>query len=88
MMRVRPWRSGMTSEGLAGQGVKRLVVMCPTFTADCIETLEEIAIQGREAFRAAGGEELTLIPCLNDQPQWVTGLISLCRRLPRQTIAA
>ncbi len=70
-------------EALARRGVKKLLVMCPAFVADCIETLEEIGDRGREQFRAAGGEELVLVPCLNDHPQWVAALVSLCRRLPR-----
>lgn len=82
---IEPY-TDVTLQELAAQGVKRLMVMCPAFTADCVETLEEIAIQGRETFRQAGGEELTMIPCLNDQPQWVDALTALCRRLPRQAI--
>jgi ferrochelatase len=67
---------------LAAQGVKKLRVMCPAFVADCIETLEEIGIRGREQFIAAGGEELVLVPCLNDHPAWVAALGEMCRRLP------
>lgn len=77
-----------TIAALQARGVKKLLVMCPAFVADCIETLEEIGIQGREAFIAAGGDELTLIPCLNDQTQWVAALARLCQVLPRQVIAA
>ncbi|MER3546493.1 MAG: ferrochelatase [Rhodanobacteraceae bacterium] len=73
-------------EALAARGVKKLLVMCPGFVADCIETLEEIAIRGRDTFRAAGGAELVLIPCLNDQSQWVDALSGLCRHLPRQAL--
>lgn len=69
-------------EVLAKQGVKRLLVMCPAFVADCIETLEEIGQRGREQFLAAGGEELVLIPCLNDQQAWALALARLCERLP------
>ena len=72
-----------TIEALAARGVKKLLVMCPAFVADCIETLEEIGDEGRAAFRAAGGDDLVLVPCLNDHPQWVSALISLCRRLPQ-----
>ncbi len=64
-------------ERLAQAGVRRLLVLCPAFVADCLETLEEIGIAGREAFLAAGGESFTLIPALNDQPQWVAALRSL-----------
>ena len=67
-------------EALAQQGVKKLLVMCPAFVADCIETLEEIGDRGREQFREAGGEELVLVPCLNDDPQWAMALNTLCER--------
>ncbi|MNZ29944.1 Ferrochelatase [compost metagenome] len=69
-------------DSLAKQGVKRLLVMCPAFVADCIETLEEIGQRGAEQFRAAGGEELVLIPCLNDQEVWAQALARMCERLP------
>lgn len=65
---------------LAERGVRKLLVACPAFVADCIETLEEIGIRGRETFIAAGGEELTLIPCLNDQAPWIDALAELCRQ--------
>ncbi|WP_426216564.1 ferrochelatase [Pseudomonas sp. DWRC2-2] len=69
-------------EALAQQGVKKLLVMCPAFVADCIETLEEIGDRGLEQFREAGGEELVLVPCLNDDPQWAQALNTLCERAP------
>ncbi|MGH8450219.1 ferrochelatase [Pseudomonas sp.] len=69
-------------ETLAQQGVKKLLVMCPAFVADCIETLEEIGDRGLEQFREAGGEELVLVPCLNDDPQWAAALNALCERAP------
>lgn len=56
---------------LAGAGVKKVAVFCPSFVADCLETLEEIAIRGKEMFLAAGGAELKLIPSLNTHPLWV-----------------
>lgn len=64
---------------LAGRGIKRLAVMCPAFVADCLETLEEIGIRARESFRAAGGEELTLIPSLNSHPAWVEAVVGMAR---------
>ncbi|WNJ86129.1 ferrochelatase [Pseudomonas canadensis] len=70
-------------EALAKQGVKKLLVMCPAFVADCIETLEEIGDRGLEQFREAGGEELVLVPCLNDDPQWAKALTTLCERAPQ-----
>ena len=71
-----------TLEKLAGQGVKKLLVMCPAFVTDCLETLEEIALQGSEEFKAAGGESLTLVPCLNDHEQWVSVLSEWCETPP------
>lgn len=59
---------------LARRGVKRLGVVCPAFTVDCLETLEEIGERGREVFLHAGGQQFTLIPCLNDHPYWVAVL--------------
>jgi ferrochelatase len=56
---------------LAASGVKNVLVICPAFVTDCLETLEEIAIRGEEVFKEAGGSKLTLIPCLNDSQQWV-----------------
>lgn len=60
-----------TVQDLAARGVKRMAVVCPSFVADCLETLEEIGIELRQRFLQQGGEEFHLIPCLNDQPQWV-----------------
>jgi protoporphyrin/coproporphyrin ferrochelatase len=62
---------------LAAKGVKKLLVLCPAFVTDCLETLEEIEIQGAASFKAAGGESLTLIPCLNAHPDWVHTLNQL-----------
>lgn len=62
---------------LAEAGVQRLLVICPAFIADCLETLEEIGRAGRETFLAAGGQSFTLIPALNDQPYWVAALKQL-----------
>ncbi|MCW5911151.1 MAG: ferrochelatase [Cyclobacteriaceae bacterium] len=58
-------------ENLPKEGVKRLGIVCPAFVADCLETLEEIAMAGKEIFLEAGGESLTVIPCLNDSAPWV-----------------
>ena len=67
-----------TLEELAHKGVKKLLVLCPAFVTDCLETLEEIAIQGTETFKNAGGESLTLIPCLNDHEEWVNVVANWC----------
>jgi ferrochelatase len=71
-----------TLEKLAQKGVRKLLVMCPAFVTDCLETLEEIALQGAETFRQAGGESLTLIPCLNDHEQWVSVISQWCEKYP------
>ncbi len=71
-------------DALAAKGVKKLLVMCPAFVADCIETLEEIGDRGREQFIAAGGADLQLIPCLNTHESWVQALLTLCRRAPQE----
>ncbi|MCZ6619676.1 MAG: ferrochelatase [Gammaproteobacteria bacterium] len=77
-----PWLTPYTDDvlrKLPGQGIKRLVVACPAFVVDNLETLEEIGIRGRETFLAAGGTELTLVPCLNDNGDWVKTLAHWCR---------
>ena len=56
---------------LAKSGIKDVILLCPAFVTDCLETLEEIAIQGEEVFLNAGGNSLRLIPCLNDHPAWI-----------------
>ena len=78
---IEPYTEARLDE-LAAQGVKKLLVMCPAFVADCIETREEIGIRGRDQVIAAGGEELILVPCLNTQPQWVEALANICERVP------
>jgi ferrochelatase len=55
-------------------------VVCPGFVADCLETLEEIGIRARTKFRAAGGESLELVPCLNDSPEWIAALAEISAR--------
>ena len=65
---------------LAGEGVKRLAIIAPGFSADCLETLEEIAMQGRDAFVEGGGEHFAYLPCLNDGEQGMAMLEALVRR--------
>lgn len=65
---------------LAGQGVHRVDVMCPGFSADCLETLEEIDQEAREAFMASGGKSFNYIPCLNDQHAWIAALAAIAMR--------
>ena len=61
-------------------GVKRVDVICPGFTSDCLETLEEINMEAREAFLHAGGKEFHYIPCLNDDPEWITALCNVTQQ--------
>jgi ferrochelatase len=73
---LRPYTDDVLAK-LARQGVKRVFVMTPGFTADCLETLDEIGHESREHFRAAGGEELHQCRCLNDHPAWIEAMRTL-----------
>ena len=73
---IRPHTDRVLPE-LAARGVRRLAVLCPSFTADCLETLEEIGIRGRAQWLDAGGEELALVPCVNDHPRFVRAVADL-----------
>jgi ferrochelatase len=64
---------------LAQQGVKRVDLICPGFTSDCLETLEEISQEAQEAYLHAGGETFHYIPCLNDSQTWVQGMHALSK---------
>lgn len=66
-----------TLRALAAEGVRRVDLICPGFAVDCLETLEEIAIEAREAFLGAGGAEFEYIPCLNDQHEWIAALTAI-----------
>ncbi len=73
-----PWLSPYTDfelKRLAQEGVKKLKVICPAFISDCLETLEEIAMEGRDEFLEHGGEEFELIPCLNTHPLWIKWMV-------------
>ena len=65
---------------LGRAGVKRVDVICPGFTSDCLETLEEISMEARAAFLLAGGKTFHYIPCLNDDPEWITALCNVSER--------
>ncbi|MCW5636713.1 MAG: ferrochelatase [Rubrivivax sp.] len=69
-----------TLRGLAAAGVKSVDVICPGFVADCLETLEEIAIEARAAFLEAGGLDFRYVPCLNAAPRWIEALGALVLR--------
>jgi ferrochelatase len=76
---IRPYTDEVLDE-LGKKGVKKLAVMCPAFVADCLETVEEIGIRARAQFRAAGGEELTMIPSLNATAPWIELVAKMARR--------
>jgi len=77
-----PWLKPYTDlrlQEMPKEGIKKLMVVCPAFVSDCLETLEEIEIRGRESFLASGGTEFEMIPCLNTHPLWVQTLADLTR---------
>ena len=78
-----PWLEPYTEEVLArlgGQGVRRLVAICPGFTADCLETLDEIGREGAEQFAHGGGQQFHLAPSLNDHPAWLDAMAAIARQ--------
>jgi ferrochelatase len=70
---LQPYTAVRLSE-LPKEGIKKVLVVCPAFVSDCLETLEEIAMGGKDIFMKAGGESFTMIPCLNVNPLWVKAL--------------
>jgi len=78
---------------LGKEKTRRLDVICPGFVSDCLETLEEIAIENKAAFLQAGGGDFNYIPCLNERPQWIQALMQIIKEnlsgwLPSETEAA
>ena len=69
-----------TLVALGQQGVERVDMVCPGFTSDCLETLEEILQEGQNAYKAAGGKHFTYVPCLNANPDWIEALGQLAQR--------
>ena len=67
-----------TLETIPQKGIKNLAIVCPAFVSDCLETLEEISVEGKEQFLEAGGEKFTYIPCLNDEDRWIEVIRILC----------
>ncbi len=75
-----PWLKPYTDfrlKDMPGEGIKKLLIVCPAFVSDCLETLEEIAMEGKETFMEAGGESYEMIPCLNLDPMWVQAVTKL-----------
>jgi ferrochelatase len=78
-----PWLSPYTDFRLTefpGEGIRNLLVLCPSFVSDCLETLEEIGIRGRQSFLEAGGKSFAQIPCLNEHPLWIGALENMVTR--------
>ena len=84
---LRPYTDELLEE-LPRQGVRSITVACPAFTADNLETLEEIGIRGRETFMAAGGVSFRLAPCLNDDEEWARGVAAWCTDPPPELDAS
>lgn len=78
-----PWLKPYTDfelPRLAKEGKKKMLVICPAFVSDCLETLEEIGMRGRDTFIEAGGKEFALIPCMNEHPLWIEALEKMVAR--------
>ena len=75
---VQPYTSDVLKE-LADKGKKRLLVFCPAFVADCLETLYEVTVEYGEEFKKLGGEEVQLVSSLNDHPKWIEGMVKMVK---------
>jgi protoporphyrin/coproporphyrin ferrochelatase len=78
----QPWLKPYTDfrfQEMPAEGIKKLLVICPAFVSDCLETLEEIEIRGKESFLESGGTDYSMIPCLNTNPLWVKTLANWVR---------
>jgi ferrochelatase len=78
-----PWLKPYTDyelPRLATEGKKRMLVICPAFVSDCLETIEEIGMRGAEEFASGGGQEFTRIPCMNEHPAWIDALENMAKK--------
>lgn len=75
---IQPFTDKVLEE-LPARGVKNLMVLCPAFVADCLETLEEMDDRGKESFMEKGGENFVRVPCMNTHPEWVSTLVNYCK---------
>jgi ferrochelatase len=71
---LKPY-TALRLEELPKEGVKKLLIVCPAFVSDCLETLEEIAMEGKKSFLESGGDSFTMIPCMNIHPLWVQAVV-------------
>ena len=84
-----PWLQPYTDrtiEKLGIEGTKKMAIVTPAFVSDCLETLEEIAMEGKELFQEVGGKSFTTIPCLNDNDDWVDLLVQWIKRWENETV--
>jgi ferrochelatase len=81
---IRPFTDEVLPE-LARRGVRRLAVLCPSFVADCLETLEEIGMRGRDQWAELGGEAFALVPCVNAAPGFASALAAMAARSPERS---
>jgi len=78
-----PWLKPYTDyelPRLAQEGKKKMLIICPAFVSDCLETIEEIGMRGCEQFMSASGKEFTRIPCMNEHPEWIAALEKMVRQ--------
>jgi ferrochelatase len=78
-----PWLKPFTTQQLKyfpKAGIKKLLIVCPAFVSDCLETLEEIAMEGKTEFLQYGGEEFTMIPAMNENLEWIDCMVGLIRQ--------
>ena len=75
---LKPYTASVLAE-LAGKGVRRVDLVCPGFVCDCLETLEELGIEGKQDFLGAGGKEFHLLPCLNEREDWISALAAIAQ---------
>ena len=76
---IKPWTDEVIPELVRGGHAQRLAVMTPSFTADCLETLEEIGIRAAEQHAECGGEALLQVPCVNSEPPWIKAVTAIVR---------
>jgi ferrochelatase len=79
---IRPYTDQVLPELTSG-GIRRLAVLCPSFVADCLETLEEVGIRARQQWMKAGGDDFLLIPSLNSEPRWAEAVAGMIREHPQ-----
>lgn len=76
---IKPYTDEILSE-LAEKGIKNLTITCPSFVADCLETLEEIGMRAKDQWFKLGGKKFTLIPCMNSSPEWTNAIADMIRK--------